>query len=122
MSYDYNGLRTHLLLSHLNMTANSLGDGEAVQYHHGEHHGPGGLRGHLHHDTLPPSSWSGIPPLPDVNDPYLTIAEIATQLRVSKMTVYRLVHEKAFAAVKIGRSYRVRTSAITNYLGENTNA
>ena len=42
---------------------------------------------------------------------FLTVAEVATKLRVSKMTVYRLVWDGQLPAVKIGRSVRIwRTS------------
>lgn len=123
MTYDYDGLRNHLLRTHQNLAAPNLGDGEAVQQHHHEHFGPGGLRNHLHHDTLPPASWPEIPLLPAaVDDPYLTVVEIATRFRVSKMTVYRLVHTGELQAVKIGRSFRVRESAVTTYLKEGPNA
>lgn len=46
----------------------------------------------------------------------LTVAEVAAVLRVSKMTVYRLVHEGALASVKIGKSYRVPERAVHEYL------
>ena len=34
-------------------------------------------------------------------------------MRVSKMTVYRLVHSGELPAVRFGRSYRVPESAVT---------
>ena len=37
----------------------------------------------------------------------LTVAEVAAVMRVSKMTVYRLVHAGDLPAVRVGRSYRV---------------
>ncbi len=43
--------------------------------------------------------------LPDVR--FLTVAEVADIMRVSKMTVYRLVHAGELPAVRFGRSYRV---------------
>ena len=43
--------------------------------------------------------------LPDVR--FLTVAEVAELMRVSKMTVYRLVHSGELPAVRFGRSYRV---------------
>jgi excisionase family DNA binding protein len=52
-----------------------------------------------------------------VNDPkFLTVAEVAAVMRVSKMTVYRLVHAGELQAVQVGRSYRVPESAVTDYL------
>ena len=38
---------------------------------------------------------------------FLTVAEVAAQMRVSKMTVYRLVHAGELEAVRVGRSFRV---------------
>jgi excisionase family DNA binding protein len=49
--------------------------------------------------------------LPDVR--FLTVAEVAALMRVSKMTVYRLVHAGELPAVRFGRSYRVPQSAVT---------
>lgn len=36
----------------------------------------------------------------------LTVAEVAALMRVSKMTVYRLVHNGELPAVRVGRSFR----------------
>jgi excisionase family DNA binding protein len=47
---------------------------------------------------------------------FLTVAEVAAIMRVSKMTVYRLVHSGELPAVKVGRSYRVPEQAIHDYL------
>jgi excisionase family DNA binding protein len=46
----------------------------------------------------------------------LTVAEVAAALRVSRMTVYRLVHAGELAAVQVGRSYRVPEQAVDDYL------
>ena len=48
--------------------------------------------------------------LPDVR--FLTVAEVAELMSVSKMTVYRLVHAGELPAVRFGRSYRVPESAV----------
>ncbi|GLK00355.1 excisionase [Microbacterium keratanolyticum] len=53
----------------------------------------------------------GMPELGDVR--FLTVAEVAEIMRVSKMTVYRLVHAGELPAVRFGRSYRVPESAVT---------
>lgn len=37
-------------------------------------------------------------------------------MRVSKMTVYRLVHAGELQAVQVGRSFRIPESAVTEYL------
>lgn len=53
----------------------------------------------------------------DVNDPkFLTVAEVAAMMRVSKMTVYRLVHSGELTAMRVGRSFRVPEKAVHDYL------
>lgn len=52
--------------------------------------------------------------VPDVK--FLTVAEVAAIMRVSKMTVYRLVHAGELPAVRFGRSYRVPESAVAALL------
>jgi excisionase family DNA binding protein len=53
----------------------------------------------------------------DLNDVrFLTVAEVAAIMRVSKMTVYRLVHSGEMPAVRVGRSFRVPESAVDDYL------
>lgn len=47
---------------------------------------------------------------------FLTVSEVAAIMRVSKMTVYRLVHAGELPAVRVGRSYRVPEQAIQDYL------
>jgi len=47
---------------------------------------------------------------------FLTVAEVATLMRVSKMTVYRLVHSGDLTAVRVGRSFRVPEQAVQEYL------
>lgn len=51
--------------------------------------------------------------------PWLTPAEIATDLRVSKMTIYRLLSTGELPSVRIGRSFRVARSALDTYLASN---
>jgi excisionase family DNA binding protein len=47
---------------------------------------------------------------------FLTVTEVAAIMRVSKMTVYRLVHAGELAAVRVGRSFRVPEPAVRDYL------
>lgn len=47
---------------------------------------------------------------------FLTVAEVAALMRVSKMTVYRLVHNGELTAVRVGRSFRVPEKAVHDYL------
>lgn len=49
---------------------------------------------------------------------FLTVAEVAAIMRVSKMTVYRLVHSGELPAVRVGRSFRVPEQAVHDYLRE----
>jgi excisionase family DNA binding protein len=49
---------------------------------------------------------------------FLTVAEVAAIMRVSKMTVYRLVHGGELAAVRVGRSFRVPEPAVRAYLAD----
>jgi excisionase family DNA binding protein len=46
----------------------------------------------------------------------LTVAEVASLLRVSKMSVYRLIHSGELEAVRFGRSFRVPNAAVDAYL------
>ena len=56
-------------------------------------------------------------PAADLNDlRFLTVAEVARMMRVSKMTVYRLVHGGTLPAVRVGRSFRVPEQAVQEYL------
>ena len=47
---------------------------------------------------------------------FLTIAEVAAKMRVSKMTVYRLVHNGELPAIRVGRSFRVTEDDVNEYL------
>jgi excisionase family DNA binding protein len=57
------------------------------------------------------------PPDPALSDVrFLTVAEVASVMRVSKMTVYRMVHGGDLPAVRVGRSFRVPERAVHDYL------
>lgn len=49
---------------------------------------------------------------------FVTVAEVAAQLRVSNMTVYRLIQSGQLAAVRVGRSYRIRDADVDRYLAD----
>jgi excisionase family DNA binding protein len=49
-------------------------------------------------------------------DQLLTVNEVAVLLRVSKMTVYRLVHHGVLRACQIGRSFRFDPTDLTEPL------
>ena len=46
----------------------------------------------------------------------LTVAEVADRLRVSTMTVYRLIQREELNALRIGRSYRIEQEALDAFL------
>lgn len=52
---------------------------------------------------------------------FVTVSEVAEQLRVSNMTVYRLVQSGQLPAVRVGRSYRIRAEDVDRYLAEQYN-
>jgi len=47
---------------------------------------------------------------------YLTVVEVAEIMRVSKMTVYRLLHSGELLGVRVGRSFRVPADALEHFL------
>jgi excisionase family DNA binding protein len=47
---------------------------------------------------------------------FLTVQEVAGMLRVSSMTVYRLIKAGDLPAVRVGRSFRVQESDVDAYL------
>ena len=46
------------------------------------------------------------------------IAEVARTMRISNMTVYRLIKSGQLAAVRVGKNYRIRESDVDRYLSE----
>jgi len=53
---------------------------------------------------------------------FLTVAEVASLMRVSKMTVYRLVHSGELPAARVGRSFRVPERAVHEFLRKSLDA
>jgi excisionase family DNA binding protein len=47
---------------------------------------------------------------------FLTVQEVAQLLRVSSMTVYRLIKAGDLPAVRVGRAFRVRDVDVDAYL------
>lgn len=47
---------------------------------------------------------------------FVTVAEVAALMRVSKMTVYRMLHNGELPAVRVGRSFRVHAKAVHDML------
>lgn len=51
---------------------------------------------------------------------FLTVHEVADLMRVSTMTVYRLIKAGDLRAARVGRSYRVREADVETYLQRGT--
>jgi excisionase family DNA binding protein len=49
---------------------------------------------------------------------FLTVQEVADLMRVSTMTVYRIIKSGELPAVRVGRSFRVRDVDVDTYLGK----
>ena len=49
-------------------------------------------------------------------DRLLTVREVAARMRVSNMTVYRLIQAGDLRATRVGRSYRLREGDVDTYL------
>ena len=45
-----------------------------------------------------------------------TVAEVADHMRVSNMTVYRLIKGGQLPAIRVGKNYRIRGSDLADYL------
>ena len=43
---------------------------------------------------------------------FVTVAEVADLMRVSKMTVYRMIHAGELPAMRVGKSFRVPQGAV----------
>lgn len=56
--------------------------------------------------------------LADFGEPLLTVGEVATLMRVSNMTVYRLIKAGQLAAIRVGKNYRIRRSDVSKYLAD----
>jgi excisionase family DNA binding protein len=51
-------------------------------------------------------------------DRLLTVAEVAATMRVSNMTVYRLIKNGDLPALRVGKNYRIRESDVDVYLSD----
>jgi excisionase family DNA binding protein len=54
----------------------------------------------------------------DMADPLLTVSEVAERMRVSNMTVYRLIKSGQLAAIRVGKNYRLRGLDVEQYLAD----
>lgn len=53
---------------------------------------------------------------------FMTVAEVAAIMRVSKMSVYRLIHSGELEAARFGRSFRVSESTLNAFLNKSYDA
>ena len=51
----------------------------------------------------------------------MTVSEVADLMRVSSMTVYRLIKAGEIRAARVGKSYRIRESDVDHYLTDRYN-
>jgi excisionase family DNA binding protein len=68
-------------------------------------------KGHLWHGGERVSE-----PQPFVPGGLLTVSEVAATMRVSNMTVYRLIKGGELPAVRVGKNYRIRESDVERFL------
>jgi excisionase family DNA binding protein len=55
--------------------------------------------------------------MPGLDDTrFLKVEECASLARVSPVTIYRLIHDGAIDAVKVGRNFRIYESSYHRYL------
>lgn len=60
---------------------------------------------------------SALDPIRQFDDvQFLTIAEVALVLRLSKMTVYRMAHSGELDSRRVGRSFRIPVQAVRKFL------
>lgn len=51
-------------------------------------------------------------------EPLLTVGEVAALMRVSNMTVYRLIKSGQLGAIRVGKNYRIRRGDVDRYLSD----
>jgi len=54
----------------------------------------------------------------NLGEPLLTVGEVASLMRVSNMTVYRLIKSGQLSAIRVGKNYRLRRPDVERYLSE----
>jgi excisionase family DNA binding protein len=50
------------------------------------------------------------------DDRLVTVAEVAAHMRVSNMTVYRLIKSGQLPALRVGKNFRIRGRDLAEYL------
>ena len=57
---------------------------------------------------------------PGLEAQLLTVGEVADLMRVSNMTVYRLIKAGQLGAIRVGKNYRIRRNDVERYLSQRT--
>ena len=61
----------------------------------------------------------GAPPRDELSSERLmTVSEVAELMRVSNMTVYRLIKSGQLSAIRVGKNYRIRETDVQRYLSD----
>jgi excisionase family DNA binding protein len=60
----------------------------------------------------------GFRPTESLSDRLLMVREVAELMRVSNMTVYRLIKAGDLPAIRVGKNFRIRRSDVESYLGD----
>jgi excisionase family DNA binding protein len=61
----------------------------------------------------------GVPPRGEVaGERLMTVSEVAELMRVSNMTVYRLIKSGQLSALRVGKNYRIREADMDRYLSD----
>ena len=51
-----------------------------------------------------------------LNEPFLTIKEVASLLKLNSLTVYEYVREGKLKAIRFGRTYRIDTLSLKDFI------
>ncbi len=54
--------------------------------------------------------------VPTSTGPLMTVREVAATMRVSTMTVYRLIRDGSLPATRVGKNFRIRQRDVDSYL------
>ena len=56
-------------------------------------------------------------PVPDaMTEEWLTVGEVADHLRVSRMTIYRMVEDGTLPRIRVGKSFRISRAGLNTHL------
>ena len=62
----------------------------------------------------------GVTTVGELQHELLTVREVADAMRVSTMTVYRLIRAGALPAIRVGKHFRIRARDLEDYLEAQT--